>query len=133
MHLRGLPELTLTLTLTLILTLILTLTLTLTLTQDGSEENAELAIARLHNSSIVLASKGAQAESGVPRSPALLRIECHFGRRLPRKNLQEPPGGGAHQLGGCGSSQPSCSGALGGYASEGSNPRRAKPPRLAEP
>lgn len=96
---------------------------------------AELAIARLHNSSIVLASKGrseasappahpsaaprpappprppldrpaqrlssaalpfrprARAQPGVSRSPALLRIECHFGRRLPRKNLPEPHSG----------------------------------------
>ena len=71
------------------------------------------ARSRLHQlSSIVLANKGAQAESGVARSPALLRIECRFGRRLPRKHQPEPAGGCAHQLGGCGSSQPGSSGVL---------------------
>ena len=64
------------------------------------------------SSSIVLANKGVQAESGVARSPALLRIECRFGRRLPRKHAPEPAGGCAHQLGGCGSSQPGSSGVL---------------------
>lgn len=37
---------------------------------------------------------------GVTRSPALLRIECHFGRRLPRKSLPEQPGGGPLSQGG---------------------------------
>ena len=60
----------------------------------------------------MLANKGVQAESGVARSPALLRIECRFGRRLPRKHAPEPAGGCAHQLGGCGSSQPGSSGVL---------------------
>ena len=54
----------------------------------------------------MLANNGAQDESGVQRSPALLRIECRFGRRLPRKHQPEPAGGCAQHLGGCGSSQP---------------------------
>jgi len=73
---------------------------------DGGEETAEVAIARLHNTEIVVARKGADGEPTTSAGPSpMLRIECHFGRRLPRKNLPEPglmgSGGMPHmQLGG---------------------------------